>query len=277
VKPERPLMNYYGGKWNLAPWIISHMPPHEAYIEVFGGALSVFMQKEPCRLEVVNDKDLQIASLYRHVRHAAHHLALLLDMTPYSRHEYYSAKQREESLEGSRQTIVASYMGVGNSLSDSSNGFRNSKTSNTSPARSWPNYVDQFERFHNRLRGAIIECLDFEILFEKYNKPNTLWYLDPPYVFDTRTDQQAGRAYCYEMTDQDHERLLTLAQGLSGMVLLSGYDHPLYESLPWKKVQCEARTQRNSVRIESLWVNPLAVQNASQRNLFETEPEKEGA
>ena len=55
MEVTRPLLNYYGGKWNLAEWIIGHFPTHEMYIEVFGGALSVFMKKPQSKAEVVND------------------------------------------------------------------------------------------------------------------------------------------------------------------------------------------------------------------------------
>jgi DNA adenine methylase len=265
----RPMMNYYGGKWNLAEWIISQFPPHDVYVEAFGGSLSVFMKKTPCRVEVVNDKEMQVATLYRHLRGASQHLAMLLDLTPYSRHEYYSAKTRDSySLEDSRRTLVASWMGVGNSLACSTNGFRNSKMSTAAPSRSWATYIDAMEGLHNRIRGAIIECLDYSELFEKYDTPETLWYLDPPYVAGTRSDQHANRGYSHEMTNDDHAVFLERVQGLKGMVLLSGYDSPVYEGLPWKRVQTEARTQRNAIRIETLWMNDACVNAQAQMKLL---------
>lgn len=36
--PKRTLLRYHGGKWTLAPWIISMMPSHRVYAELFGGA-----------------------------------------------------------------------------------------------------------------------------------------------------------------------------------------------------------------------------------------------
>lgn len=259
-------MNYYGGKWALAPWILSHMPPHEIYVEAFGGALSVFMQKTPCKLEVVNDKDQQIVGLYRAVRTASEHLAFLLELTPYARAEYYAAKDRRDG--SSRKVLTASYMGVGNSLAASTNGFRNSTSSNKSPSKSWANYVDQFERFHDRMRGAIVESLDYADLFEKYDSEGVLWYLDPPYVWETRSNQHADRGYACELSDADHRDLLAKVQSLRGMVMLSGYESPLYETLPWKKITTQGRTQRNGVRTEHLWLNPAAEKARAQQSLF---------
>ena len=40
--PKRPALRYYGGKWNLAPWIISHFPKHLNYVEPCGGAAMMF-------------------------------------------------------------------------------------------------------------------------------------------------------------------------------------------------------------------------------------------
>lgn len=264
--PERPLMNYYGGKWRLAPWILEQMPPHGAYIEAFGGGLSVFMQKAPCKLEVVNDKNQEVVAMYKSVRDAAHHLAVLLDLTPYSRAEYYAAKKRHG--DDARAVLVASHMGVGNSLADHTNGFRNSTSSNVSPARSWANYCDEFERFHNRMRGVIVECLDYADLFDKYDEPGTLWYLDPPYVWNTRADQQAGRGYTHEMSDADHATLVERIQSLKGMVMLSGYDNEIYSALPWTKRTTIGRTQRNGERTEVLWLNPACVAAQTQLSLF---------
>ena len=63
-----PALKYYGGKWALAPWIISHFPPHINYLEPCGGAASVLLQKPPSKLETYNDIDNHVVNFFQVLR-----------------------------------------------------------------------------------------------------------------------------------------------------------------------------------------------------------------
>lgn len=58
--PKRPVLRYHGGKWLLAPWIISHFPRHRIYTEAYGGAASVLLRKPRIFSETYNDLDGEI-------------------------------------------------------------------------------------------------------------------------------------------------------------------------------------------------------------------------
>ena len=88
TKIARPALRYHGGKWNLASWIISHFPVHECYVEPFGGAASVLLQKSRSPLEVYNDLDGRVVSFFSVLRERPDELARLLSLTPYARAEY---------------------------------------------------------------------------------------------------------------------------------------------------------------------------------------------
>ena len=87
------ILHYPGSKWSLAPWIISHMPPHQTYLEPYFGSGAVFFSKEPSPLETINDLDGDVVNLFRVIRDRPDELARLVYWTPYSRQEYYNSYQ----------------------------------------------------------------------------------------------------------------------------------------------------------------------------------------
>src|SRR5690349_2093733 len=66
--PNRPLLRYHGGKWKMAERILSYFPQHRIYVEPYGGAGSVLLQKPRCYAEINNDLDGEIVNLFRMVR-----------------------------------------------------------------------------------------------------------------------------------------------------------------------------------------------------------------
>lgn len=84
--PSRPVMRYHGGKWLLAPWIISHLPPHRVYVEPYGGAASVLMRKPRSYAEVYNDLSDAAVNVFRVLRcpERADELRWVVQMTPFA-------------------------------------------------------------------------------------------------------------------------------------------------------------------------------------------------
>jgi DNA adenine methylase len=165
MKP-RPVLRYHGGKWLLAPWIISHFPPHHIYVEPFGGAASVLMRKKRSRVEVYNDLRTTVVNVFRVLRDSekADELAWLLYLTPFARDEYdhTSAGDLEglSDVEAARRTILRSFAGFGSASTNGahSTGFR-AVSDKTAPkaAANWANYAAQIRGFVERLRGVAIE------------------------------------------------------------------------------------------------------------------------
>lgn len=265
--PSRPVLRYHGGKWILAPWIISHFPPHRVYTEAFGGAASVLMRKPRSYGEVYNDLDGEIVNLFRVLRgENAAELIRLLRLTPFAREEFEeSYEPAPEPLEQARRTVVRSFMGFGSdSASGAQCGFRgNSNRSGTTPAHDWVNYPPALARLVERVQGVVVECRDANLVVQQHDSPDTLHYVDPPYPHSTRKKAtlRTGKGYRHEMSDDDHRVLAGTLHGLSGMVVLSGYPCELYdrELYPdWHRIERTAHADGALKRIEVLWLNPAA-------------------
>ena len=106
-----------------------------------------------------------------------------------------------------------------------------------------------------RLKGVFIDQMDAFDLIRKWDGPDTLFYVDPPYMRDTRTTR---RAYSHEMDDADHERLAELLHSIQGLVMISGYPHPLYDQLyaGWRRVECKALADKKRGTTEVIWLSP---------------------
>ena len=85
----------------------------------------------------------------------------------------------------------------------------------------------------------------------------TLHYVDPPYIYETRNARNAGKTYRHEMTDEQHKDLADTLHDLTGMVIVSGYPSPLYEKLyaNWQRWERASHADGARDRIEVLWIN----------------------
>lgn len=264
--PERPVIRYFGGKWILAPWVISHFPPHRVYVEPFGGAASVLMRKPRAYAEVYNDVDGDVVNLFQVLRapDLAADLERRLRLTPFARQEFDQAYDAtEDPVERARRLIIRAYMGFGsNGHTMTRTGFRaNSNRSGTTPAHDWTTYPDEIRAITERLTGVVIEHRDYARVMTDHDGPNTLHYVDPPYVLATRSDR---KRYTHEFVDADHDRLCDVMQRMEGMVVLSGYEHDAYEPLGWHCVSRKAFADGARERTEVLWLNARAWANQAQ-------------
>lgn len=280
--PSRPALRWHGGKWKLAPWIISHFPPHKVYVEPFGGAASVLMQKPRSYGEIYNDLDQEAVNLFRVLQDPEQSVALLskLRLTPFSRDEFeLGYLDAADPVERARRLVILCFMGFGSNGHNKATrtGFRaNSNRSGTTPAHDWANYPERLPAIIERLRGVVIENRDAIEVMSQHDSAETLHYVDPPYVWETRSSaMHRNRCYTHELDTEGHERLLAFLGSVEGFVVLSGYPHPSYEARlgDWKRVEIEALADGARDRTEVLWINPkasAAIESANaQINLFE--------
>ena len=278
----KPLMRYHGAKWRLAPWIISHFPPHECYVEVFGGSGAVLISKPVVANEVLNDISSDITTLFRVLRDPAtlDKLIEAVNMTPYSRDEFMNAyKDSDCDIEIARCVLVRANMGFGSGgAARQVTGFRyyTNRPGKSLPAH-WKETADKIGAVAARLSNAIIENRDAINVIKDHARKGVLFYLDPPYLRETRNVNRDS--YEHEMSLEEHVELLELIAELAsqdkGDFIVSGYDSDLYNDFfaenGWTKStkQVAASSQKGaSVRTECLWTSPSC--QAGQLDMFST-------
>ncbi|TDV54436.1 DNA adenine methylase [Pseudomonas graminis] len=273
-----PVIRYHGAKFRLAPWVLQHFPPHTCYVESFGGAAGVLMQKPRSYAEVYNDLDGDIVNLFRTLQDTTTRAALTerLLLTPYSRAEFeLSWESTDDPVERARRTIMRAQMGFGSAgATKGVTGFRIDTKRQYGTAQSlWAEYPDSIAEVGRRLAGVLIENRPAIEVITAHDAPTTLHYVDPPYVHDTRyRGASNGRYYRHEMDDAEHRKLLSVLLELEGMVVLSGYPSELYsELLPdWSCYSTSARicaARGTANRTECIWLNPACVDRVSQIGL----------
>ncbi len=273
-----PLMRYHGGKCRLADWVISHFPPHGVYVEPFGGAAGVLFRKDPAPAEIYNDLDQEIVNVFRVLRNSesAERLRELCELTPYARDEFELAQElSDDGVESARRTLFRAWASFGSAgATRGRSGMRTYSRpdgKHLGVARSWVRLSSILPRFQARLSHVVIENRPAIDVMQQHDSVETLHYVDPPYLPETRSFA-GGRYYRHEMSADDHEALLKVLCALEGFVVLSGYPSSLYGNslLGWhqaSRATCGSSRWGSVPRQECLWLNPRAAEFVSQLSL----------
>ena len=209
---------YPGGKSRFASWILDYVPEHTCFVEVFGGAAGVLVNKNPetSDVEVYNDRDGDLVQFFEVLREHPDELVTYLDDVPYAREVYetwverfYHGYRPEDDVARAGQFFALRYFQWGGGYAGP-NGFATGKQ--RSRATSFRNKIDRLERFADRFDDVVIEHRDWQALLEQYDSPETVFYLDPPY---------AGQQEYYPIGNVDHEALADTIQDFTGEWLLS--------------------------------------------------------
>ena len=262
-QPLRPPVKWHGGKFYLHQRIIQQFPPHHTYLEPFGGAASVLLNKPRSPVEVYNDLDERISRLFRVLRDHGAELHHRLSLTPYSEVEFHAAElPAEDEIEQARRDFVRwrlSLGGRGDSFSFTLHRVRRGMADVVSGYLS--SIDEQLPLIVDRLRTVQITCRPAVDVIRAWDGPDTLIYCDPPYVPSTR--HEGSRAvYSCEMSEENHRDLARILHECKGKVVLSGYPSDLYTDLyrGWRSVDFDmanhaAGGHAKARKQEVLWMN----------------------
>jgi len=258
------------------------MPPCLRYVEEFGGGASVLLNRDPVEVETYNDLNSALADFFRVVADPDlfEQFRRRVEALPVSRELYREALATWED-EPDRVRRVAKWFvvarqsfggrfgqGVGFARTEASCGM-------ALTCSKWMSCLRALPEIHARLQRVQIENNDWRKVLRAYDTPETLHYLDPPYIASTRK----GGEYKHEMTDDDHAELVEALLSIEGMAVLSGYASEAYKPLEragWERrdfeTSCYAagRTRATGIlgtgaalatqsRVETVWRNPSAV------------------
>lgn len=281
VPVSRAALRYYGGKHMLASWIASHFPPHTCYAEPFGGAASVLLHKAPAPIEVYNDADKLVVTFFRVLRERPDELRRAIALTPYAREECRLACTPEahdpesglDEVERARRFYVQAWQSRHGAPSRGQMGWRFERQ--VGRTRTVVDAWCQDEHLLEivaRLKLVQLECGDAFGVLARYDAPTTLFYVDPPYVQSLRGTRWRTAGYAVELDDAGHARLAEALRRAAGMVVLSGYDCPLYRELypqreGWMREERRSVMQSAAVATESLWLSPRTVETLGRRQL----------
>lgn len=272
-------VQWVGGKGIIGSWIVSHFTQHQQFIDVFGGGASVILAKPPSAIEVYNDLDEGLVNFWRVVRDwpKFNELQHRIKLTPYSRQEFEEAKtnwasQTDEIDRAFQWFLVARMSFSGDFNAGWSHSVGMSRRGMAGAVSRYLSAIEMLPAVHLRFMRVQIEHSDFRMILRRYDSPDTLFYCDPPYIQETRKSTR----YRVEMTNTDHEEMVSMLLGLKGKAVLSGYRHPIYEPLEtagWARhdlltscyaagrtaasgLQGEGNALRMQERTESVWVSP---------------------
>jgi len=278
VTVKRPAIRYHGGKWRLAPLILQHLPAHRYYIEPFGGAASVLLRKKPAHQEVYNDLDGDMVVFFSVIRNPVLRDRLLeaLTLTPYAREEFELAfEPTDDPVERARRVAIRAQMGFGSAgATKGTTGFRTDvKRQYGTSMHLWAQFPESILALHERFKSVLIENRPALRVIEMYDDPQSLFFVDPPYVHSTRyRDADKGYYYRHEMTNDDHDKLLDALNNIKGMCVLTGYRTEQYDAAlsGWARVDKQVAISSyrgTATRMESIWISPNCQHNDLLRNI----------
>jgi DNA adenine methylase len=274
-------LKWFGGKDDLAKQIVRLFPRHLHYCEPYLGGGAVLLERDPNDeslwledssskrgvSEVVGDLNGRLVSFWRVLRDRDlfPRFAQMCQATPLSREVWEQARDHVDGPD----TVLnawAFFVHCRQSRAGGFKGFTSLTRSRTrrginGNASEWLSAVEGLAAVHARLSPVIIEHKPALELIQREDTPHTLFYIDAPYVHDTRTTKDG---YAFEMSDDDHRELIDTLLTIKGQAIVSMYHHPIYDVLSekhgwlvkeWDVPNNTAGGETKKRTIECCWLN----------------------
>jgi DNA adenine methylase len=210
---------YIGGKSQLSRQIIEKIPSHSTYVECFSGAAWVFFRKIPSKYEVINDKDGDLVSFYRVLQNHFEEFIKQFKWLVMSR-QWWTEWNNQLGTGGLTdiQRAARYYYVQRQCFGGKVRGRTFGTQTEHAPRINLIRMEEELSDVHFRLSKVMIENLDYKDLVNRYDKPESFFYLDPPYY--------KAPFYMYNMELPDFVTMVELLKKVTGKFMLSINDHP---------------------------------------------------
>lgn len=216
VPAGRSPLSWIGGKSLLAEKIIPLIPEdHQCYCEVFGGAAWVLFRKNESKAEIINDVNVDLVTLYRVIQHHLEEFVRYFRWMLVSRDEFERLKRVEPDTLTDIQRSARFFYLVQTSFGSRVKKPTFGTTTTGHPRLNLLRIEEELSAAHLRLARVLIEKLHYAEFISRYDRPHTLFYVDPPYY---QCEDYYGDGI---FAREDFVRLAGLLKGIQGRFILS--------------------------------------------------------
>jgi DNA adenine methylase len=235
-------LSYIGGKNRIADQIIEIFPKHTTYVEAFAGGAQVLFHKEPSQVEVLNDLDGEVVNFFRVCQSHHEELVRCLRFILVSRKTFAQLKSTHpEGLTDIQRAARYFYL-LKNSFAALVRNPNYHFSVTQPPSFNITKIPELIEAAHKRLARVQIESLPYQDILQRYDRPTTLFYLDPPYF--------RRKLYRFNFSDSDFEGMEQRLRNLSGRFVLSLNDVPevrkLFSKFRFQEIALHYTSQRKA-------------------------------
>lgn len=218
-KPKSPIA-WVGGKSKLTDQLIPLIPPHTAYVEVFAGAAWLLFRKPPSKVEVINDINRELTTMYKVFRHhSASFIESFNDMLV-SRDQFNDFMATPPETLTDIQRAVRFYYMLRNCFGAKISSYSYVVGATRPPKLNFNLLEQDIKAARDRLSRVNIENRPFDKVIPMLDRPDTFFYVDPPY-WDCENDYGKGI-----FNKDDFTRLRDLLANIKGKFLMSINDVP---------------------------------------------------
>ncbi len=230
-----PLIPWIGGKRRLAKRLLPIFPDHSCYVEPFCGAAALFFMKEPSDVEVLNDINGDLVSLYRVVKHHLDEFVREFRWALSSREIYGWLNKTPVEMLTDIQRAARFYYLQKLSFGGKVEGRTFGTATTSRPRLNLLRIEEDLSAAHLRLSRTFIEHQEWSECIRRYDRPHTLFYCDPPYW--------GTEGYGVDFPLEEYDRMAELARTIKGRMVITVNDIP------------EMRTAFAGLRMETVGIN----------------------